>query len=387
MFYSIIRDGDSMVDPRDTRLADLLVHYSIDLKKNENVYLLTDSVDTLPLFLEVYKKIIQGGGNPFPHILLDPHASYEVMDYTFMKHTSEKQLKQLSELKLKEMQAMHAYIKIGGPANKYDLAGIDQKRIALRKRITKPILDERLRKKWAVTRYPTSSMAQAANMSTEDFATFFYNACLTDWSKQEKIQEQLTKILEEGKVMRILGEDTDLHIGIEGRKFKKCIAKCQFYPDIGRYEGANIPDGEIYTGPVENFTHGYIKYTYPYTEGGKKIEGISLTFEHGKVTKYNAERNQEALESLLGTDAGAKRLGEVAIGTNPKITRFMDETLFDEKILGTVHITPGNSYEGHGFNKSAIHADIVKDLRPKFGGGEIQIDGEVIQKNGKWTFV
>jgi len=259
-----------MVDPRDTRLADLLVNYSIGLKKGENVYLLTDSVDTLPLFLEVYKKIIQDGGNPFSHILLDPHVSYEALDYTFMKHASEEQLKQLSELKLKEMQAMHAYIRIGGPANKYDLAGIDQERIALRKRTTKPILDERLRKKWAVTRYPTSSMAQTANMSTEDFATFFYNACLIDWSEQEKIQEKLRKILEKGKVMRILGEDTDLHIGIESRKFKKCIAKCQFNPDLGRFEGANIPDGEIYTGPIEDFTHGYIKYTYPYTEGVKK---------------------------------------------------------------------------------------------------------------------
>jgi aminopeptidase len=376
-----------MVDPRNTQLADLLVNYSVGLKKGENVYLLTDSVDTLPLFMEVYKKAIQAGGNPFPHILLDPHVGYETMDYTFMKHASEKQLGELSKLKLKEMQAMDAYIRIGGPANKYDLAGIDQERIALRKRTTKPILDERLRKKWVTTRYPTSSMAQTANMSTEDFATFFYDACLIDWREQNKIQERLRKILEKGKVLRITGEDTDLYLGIGGRKFVKCIGKCKFNPDLKIYEGANMPDGEIFTGPDENFTHGYIKYTYPYSKEGQKIEGIFLTFEHGKITKFKAERNQEALESLLNTDKGARRVGEAAIGTNPHITRFMDETLFDEKILGTVHITPGNSYEGHGFNKSAIHADIVKDLRPEFGGGEILVDEEVIQKNGKWTFI
>ena len=375
-----------MVDPRDTQLADLLVNYSVHLKEGENVYLLTDSIDTLPLFTEVYKKAVIAGGNPYPHILLDTQVSYEALDYTFMKHASDKQLKHLSELKLNEMQAMNAYIRIGGPANKQDLAGIDPDRIALRKRTTKPILDERLRKKWVVTRYPTPAMAQAANMSTEDFATFFYSACLIDWTKQAKTQEAIKRTLEKGKVVRILGEDTDLHLSIEGRKVKKCIGKCEYNPDLKRFEGANMPDGEVFFGPVEDFTHGYIKYTYPYNKEGKKIDGIALKFEHGKIVEYKAETNQKALESLLNTDDGARRLGELGIGTNAGITKFMDELLFDEKILGTVHVTPGNSYEGRGLNKSAIHADIVKDLRPEFGGGEIQVDGEVIQKNGKWAF-
>jgi aminopeptidase len=148
-----------------------------------------------------------------------------------------------------------------------------------------------------------------------------------------------------------------------------------------------MPDGEVYFGPVEDFTHGYIKYTYPYNMQGQKIDGISLKFEHGKIVEFKADTNQKALASLLNTDDGARRLGECGIGTNPGITRFMDELLFDEKILGTVHVTPGNSYEGRGVNKSAIHADIVKDLRPEHGGGELQVDGEVVQKNGKWTFI
>ncbi len=376
-----------MVDPRDTKLAELLVDYSIGLKPGENVCLLTDSIQTMPLLREVYKTIIIGGGYPYPHVELDPHIGFEGMDYTWMKHASEEQLKNLSQIRFNEMKAMDAYIRIGGPANKVDLAGVDPERIALRRRTTKPILDERLRKKWVVTRYPTPSMAQAANMSTEDFAEFFYNACLVDWSEQDKIQERIKEVFEKGKVVRILGDETDLYLSIEGRKMKECIGKCQYNPDLERFEGANMPDGEIYFGPVEDFTHGYIKYTYPYNMQGQKIEGIFLRFEHGKIVEFKAERNQKALDSLLNTDDGARRLGECGIGTNPNITNFMDELLFDEKILGTVHITPGRSYEGHGYNKSAIHADIVKDLRPNYGGGEIQVDGEVVQENGKWTFI
>jgi aminopeptidase len=376
-----------MVDPRETQLAELLVDYSVGLEAGENVCLLTDSTQALPLFREVYKTVIVRGGYPYPHVELDPHVGFEGMDYTWMKHASDEQLRHLSRIRFEEMKAMDAYVRIGAPANKVDLAGIDPKRIAMRRRTTKPILDERLRKKWVVTRFPAPSMAQAASMSTEDFADFFYNACLIDWGAQSKIQEGIKEKFESGKVVRILGDETDLYLGIEGRKVKKCIGECQYNQDLQRFEGANMPDGEVYFGPVEDFTHGYIKYTYPYNMQGQKIDGISLTFEHGKIVEFKAETNQKALASLLNTDDGACRLGECGIGTNPGITRFMDELLFDEKILGTVHVTPGNSYEGRGVNKSAIHADIVKDLRPERGGGELQVDGEVVQKNGKWTFI
>ena len=376
-----------MVDPRETQLAKLLVDYSIGLEAGENVCLLTDSVQTLPLFREVYRTVIVRGGYPYPHIELDPHVGFEGMDYTWMKHASDGQLRHLSRIRFAEMKAMDAYIRIGAPANKVDLAGIDPERIAMRRRTTKSILDERLRKKWVVTRFPAPSMAQAANMATEDFADFFYNACLIDWGAQSKIREGIKEKFESGKVVRILGDETDLYLGIDGRKVKKCIGKCQYHQDLQRFEGANMPDGEVYFGPVEDFTHGYIKYTYPYNMQGQKIDGIFLRFDHGKIVEFKAETNQKALASLLNTDDGARRLGECGIGTNPGITRFMDELLFDEKILGTVHVTPGNSYEGRGVNKSAIHADIVKDLRLEHGGGELQVDGEVVQKNGKWTFI
>ncbi len=386
LLSSIIITDDLMVDPRDIQLAELLVDYSIELKPGENVCLLTDSVQTMPLFREVYRAIIFAGGYPYPHVELDPHIGWEGMDPIWMDCASDEQIRHLSQLRLDEMKAMDAYIRIGGPANKFELAGIDEKRTALRKRITKPILDERLGKKWVTTRYPVPSMAQAARMSTVDFANFFYGACLVDWNEQETLQERIKKRLEQGKVIRILGEDTDLYIGIEGRKFKKSFGKCVYNPDTGKFEGANMPSGELYCGPVEDFTHGHIKYTYPYNKDGKRIEGIFLKFQHGKIVDFKAERNDMALATLLNTDPGAKRLGELGIGTNPNITDFMDELLFDEKILGTVHVTPGRSYKGWGKNESAIHADIVKDLRPEHGGGEIQVDGETIQKNGKWVF-
>jgi aminopeptidase len=343
------------------------------LKKGENVCLLTDSTQTLPLFLEVYKKIIRGGGYPYPHILLDPHIGFEGMDHTFMKHASEEQLKHLSQLRLKEMETMDAYVRIGGPANNQELSAIDPKRISMRRKTTKQILDERLRKKWVVTRYPTPSMAQAAGMSTEDFADFFYNACLIDWKAQERKQQVLKEKFESGKIVRVLADDTDLKVSIERRKCIKCYGK------------SNMPDGEIYFAPNESYTTGYIKYTYPYNMQGQVISGILLKFEKGKIVDFEAETNQKALEALMNTDEGARRLGEFGIGTNDGITRFTSETLFDEKIEGTVHITPGNAYEDSGgLNRSAIHADIVKDLRKEKGGGEIQIDGEAIQKDGKW---
>jgi len=377
-----------MPDPRDVKLAELLVNYSIDLKKGENVYLLTDSVETLPLFLEVYKKIISVGGYPYPHILLDPHLSAEAFDYIWMKYASEEQLHHFSEIKYHEMKAMHAYIRIGGPANKQHLAGISRERIALRQKVTKPILDERLRKKWVVTRYPTPSMAQAANMSTEDFINFYYNACLIDWQQQEQLQEKIKNVFEKGKIIRIIGENTDLRFSIEHRKVIKCYGKCKHLADLGIWEGCNMPDGEIYIAPVENSAEGYIKYTYPYNKEGEIISGIFFRFEHGKIVEYKAEVNQEALKIMLETDEGAKRIGEFGIGTNDGIQRFVNDVLFDEKIAGTVHVTPGNAYEGSGgLNKSAVHADIVKDLRKEYGGGEIQVDGETVQKDGKWTFL
>jgi len=371
-----MKHGGFMVDPRDTKLADILVNYSVEMKKSDNVCLLTDSTQTLPLFLEVYKKIIMGGGYPYPHIFLDPHIGSEGMDHIFMKYASEEQLRHLSPLRLKEMQAMDAYIRIGGPANKQELSGIDPKRISTRRKTTRPIMDERLRKKWVVTRYPTPSLAQAAGMSTEDFAGFFYNACLIDWEEQQKKQETIKKKFESGKIVRVLADDTDLKASIEGRKCIKCYGK------------RNMPDGEIYFAPNETYTTGYIKYTYPYNMQGQMISGISLKFERGKVVDFHAETNQKALEALLSTDEGARRLGEFGIGTNEGITQFTNELLFDEKIEGTVHVTPGNAYEDSGgLNKSAIHADIVKDLRKEKGGGEIQVDGETIQKDGKWVFL
>lgn len=225
-------------------------------------------------------------------------------------------------------------------------------------------------------------------MSTPDFAEFYYNACLVDWRQQEQLQEKIKNVFEKGKTVRVIGENTDLRFSVEGRKVTKCYGKCVYHPDLGVWMGCNMPDGEIYIAPVETSTEGYIEYTYPYSKNGEVISGIFLRFEHGKIVEYKAEVNNEALKALLETDEGAKRIGEFGIGTNMGIQRFVNEILFDEKIAGTVHVTPGNAYEtSGGLNKSAIHADIVKDLRKGHGGGEIRVDDEVVQKDGEWTFL
>jgi aminopeptidase len=238
------------------------------------------------------------------------------------------------------------------------------------------MLTERLTKRWVATRYPTPNLAKTAGMKLKEFEDFFYGACLIDWDKQKQKQMTIKERLKGAKVIQILGAETDLKIGVAGRKLTLCYGK------------KNMPDGELYYAPLETFTNGYIKYTYPYNYNGQKIDGIFLRFKHGKVIYHNAVKNQKALTALLNTDPGSRVLGEAAFGTNEGITKFTGETLFDEKINGTVHITPGNAYpDSGGKNKSANHADIVKDLRPEFGGGEILVDGEVIQKNGKWTFI
>jgi aminopeptidase len=376
--------GDFMVDPRVEKVADFLVNYSAKVKEGDKVYLSSDSLEALPWFVAVRNRIIENGAFPYEHFLFDSQGSgRHSRDRCWMKYASGKQLQTLSEIKLAEMRAMDAYIGIGGESNTKYLADIDTARITMRKRSTQPIDTERLTKRWVVTRYPTAAYAQEAGMSTEEFSDFVYGSIIgIDWNKQKKLNQRVKKVFDNAKEVRIIGKDTDLTFSLDGRE-----GVC----DNGEH---NMPGGEVFYAPIHTSLRGRIRYSYPVMEEGKEVDGIYLEFDYkGKIAKSKAVKNQEFLSKMIETDEGSHYIGEFGIGNNGKIDRYMKNVLFDEKIGGTVHTAIGRAYEEnvkpndpHGRNLSAIHWDIVKDLRPQAGGGEIIVDGKVVQKDGEWTF-
>jgi len=226
--------------------------------------------------------------------------------------------------------------------------------------------------RWVLTYYPTAGMAQEAGMSIEEMREFYFDSTLVDYGKMEKELKALEKIMDEGKMVHIVGKKTDLKIKIEGRLAQAC------------YGERNIPDGEVFLGPVHTDVNGEVYLDLPTIAYGHEVRGIHLEFQDGKVVRAQAEQGDEALQKMLATDPGARYLGEFAIGANYNITRAMKNTLFDEKIGGTIHMALGRSYKekrGGGKNESAIHWDIVKDMR--IPGSRVEIDGQVVLEDGK----
>jgi aminopeptidase len=355
--------------------AEVLLTRSINVEKGDHVYLLTKSVDSLPLFKEVRKQIIQRGGIPHEHILYDSQLG--AMDYTWMKHADKDQLETVSESKKKELEEMDAYIRIGGADNTKELKGIDSKKISVREKATKELLRKRLELDWVVTRYPTDGMSQAAEMPTEEFQKFVFDAVTeVDWDSLEEKNQKVKEIFDGAEEVRIQAEGTDLTLSLKNRDGMPCNGE------------KNMPDGEVFYAPVKDSLNGKVSFEYPGVTDGDEVEGIVLHFEDGKVVDYSAERNEELLKQKLNTDEGARYVGELGIGTNPEIQQFVKNTLFDEKIGGTIHLALGRAYEetvpeGEKANDSGIHWDIVEELREN---GKITVDGEVVQENGVWKF-
>lgn len=351
-------------DMKLKEIARILVEHSCRVKKGEYVQIVA-GIPARPLILEIYRQVIQKGAYPRVHV------DFEGLNYTFYKNASEEQLKHFPKLSYDEMKKTDAIIYIGAPENRYELYSADPKKITLRSKILKKISDERLKKKWVIFDYPVKDFADDANMSLPEFRKFVFDSCIQDWKKLERMMEKIKKVLDNGKEVRIIAKDTNLKFGIKGR-----------LGAIG--DGThNMPDGEVWTAPEENTTEGFITFTYPLIIMGRKVEGIRLEFKKGKVVKASAKKNLEAFDHLLKTDKGAGKLGELGIGCNFKIKRFSNLLLFDEKIGGTIHLALGNAYaECNGKNKSAVHADIVKDLRPPYFG-EIWVDDKILIKDGK----
>ncbi|MBM4421956.1 MAG: aminopeptidase [Chloroflexi bacterium] len=363
-----------MPEPRAVKLAQVLVRYSLELKPGQQFNLRT-SPQAEELSLAIYAEAIRAGAHVFAQNAL-PGA-----DEAFYKYASEAQLDFVSPVRKLVTETFDAVLFIDAQHNTRELSAIDPARQARARKAGAPLsklLMERAARnelRWCVTVYPTHAMAQEADMSLDDYRDFVYGAGLLDdpdpvarWREEGARQQKLIGWLAGKDRVTLKGANVDLALSIKDRKFKEAD---------GKY---NFPDGEIFTGPVEESANGWIRFRYPAIYGGQEVTDIELWFENGKVVKEKATKGQELLTSLLNTDAGARYLGELGIGTNYGIQRFTKNMLFDEKIGGTIHLAAGASYpETGGKNESGLHWDMLCDMAES----EIHVDGELFYKNGK----
>lgn len=355
-----------MIDERVNKLAKVLVNYSCSLKKGEKILIEAKGIDYM-LVNAIVKEVYKVGAYPFVEIY-DNRVTRQLL----LGNTPE-----LACLKAKydafRMAEMDAYIGIRGGENCNELSDVPKESMkAESEYYSHPVHHElRVKKtKWVVLRYPNQGMAQQAGMSTDAFEEFYFNVCNLDYSKMDRAMDALKKRLDNADKVRIVAKDTDISFSIKGIGSKKCSGE------------RNIPDGEIYTAPVKDSVNGTITYNAPSVENGFKFENVSLTFKNGKIIKATANDN-EKVNAIFDTDEGARYVGEFAIGVNPYITRPMGDILFDEKISGSIHFTPGSCYDDcNNGNVSAIHWDLVLIQTKEYGGGEIYLDGELIRKDG-----
>ncbi|HAH07795.1 MAG TPA: aminopeptidase [Elusimicrobia bacterium] len=361
-----------MKDKRNEVLAKLLVEYSCELKKGETLYLEIKGKDTLELGKQILRRATERGATVFWYYNDDSLLRQ------WLKSADASQMKSLAAMHLQMMKKADAYIGIRGNDNPFDLADIDPKQTALHNKLfVKPVhFEERVKRtKWVVLRYPSNSMAQLAQTSQESFEDYYYAVCCADYPKMSKAQDQLKALMERTDKVHIKGPGTDLSFSIKGIPVIKCDGK------------RNIPDGEVYTAPVKTSVNGTVRYNAPSLYEGTVFNGVALTFKDGRIVEARADSGGEKLQKIFDTDAGARYVGEFAIGCNPFVLKPMMDTLFDEKIAGSFHFTPGACYEeaSNGNDKSAIHWDLVQIQRPEYGGGGGGFDGKLIRRNGVFT--
>lgn len=356
------------MDERIKILAKNLVTYSCEVKKGEKVYIHYIG-EVEDLVRQIIKEVYAAGAIPFPH------NTNQRVQREMLLNCTEAQLKIMAEVDCLEMSRMDAYIGIRGAGNVSELSDVPAEKMALYDKLYLDPVHHQIRvpkTKWVVLRYPNDAMAQLSGTSTEDFEDFYFNVCNLDYSKMGNAMESLAAYMNKTDKVRLLGQDTDLTFSIKDIPAVLCCGK------------RNIPDGEVYTAPVKNSVNGTISYNAPSLYQGFSYEKVSFTFENGKIVKATAN-DTDKINELLDTDEGARYIGEFAIGVNPYILRPMKDILFDEKICGSIHFTPGNCYEeASNGNKSAIHWDLVWIQRPEYGGGEIYFDDILIRKSGRF---
>jgi aminopeptidase len=367
-----------MIDKRLEKLAYILVNHSLGIKKND-LFVIGGSHLAAPLITEVYKQALKLGAYPYTRIGIDG------LSEIFYKNASDKQLKYVSPIVKFEVENIDARLSIICPENTRSMTNVDPKKQAVTSAAQQEIHDiflQRAAKKelrWCLTQFPTNAAAQDAEMSLEEYEDFIFKAAHVNekdpigyWKKIYRDQEKIRKLLQSKKKLHVISKDTDLTISVAGRKWINCHGK------------ENFPDGEVFTGPVENSAEGYISYSFPASHGGRLVENIQLWFKKGKVVKAKASKGEKFLNSMLDMDKGSRFIGEFSFGTNYGVKEYTKNTLFDEKIGGTIHIAVGSGYPETGSkNKSGLHWDMMCDLRKD---GEVYADGKLIYKKGKFIF-
>jgi aminopeptidase len=353
-----------MTDPRYAKLARLLVTYSAALKKGERALL--DMIDVPDEFsIELMRAVRAAGATPLIEIR-HTRINREILRDTNPKHAG-----LVCDLEMFRMKKVQVYIAIRGSANANEASDVATDRMALYSRIMRPLLTYRVNQtRWVVLRWPTPSMAQAAGMSTEAFEDFYFDVCTMNYRRMAKAMAPLEHRMIRADRVHLKGPGTDLQFSIKDIGAKMCKGD------------RNIPDGEVFSCPVKNSVNGNIQFNTPTIYSGTRFENVRLEFADGKIV--NATSNQtKRLNEILDTDPGARYIGEFSLGFNPYIKEPMCDILFDEKIAGSLHFTPGQAYEEcDNGNRSAVHWDLVLIQRPEWGGGEVWFDGELVRKDG-----
>lgn len=366
------------MDSHIEKMARTIITYSMNVKAGEQVLIRATSPAAEPLVQALYQEALRAGAYAFSYIHLrdEDSLALEATD-------NPNQLSAINPMLELMYQTCDVVIRIDASENPLALTDYEPETQRARAQSANSVIKIQMEREGngslrrCTTLFPTQGYAQAAGMSLPKFQDFVYKACklhledpVTDWKKMAVEQQRLIDYLAGKKHLHVKGYNIDLEMSIEGRGFANCSGTI------------NFPDGEIYTGPVENSVNGWVKFTYPAYYNGNQVLGAELTFENGQVVSAKAEKNEAFLLSVLDTDPGARRLGEFAIGTNTDIQRFTGSILFDEKIGGTVHMAVGQGYVQTGStNHSAVHWDMICDMRD---GGEIFVDGELFYKNGKF---
>jgi aminopeptidase len=367
---------DTLTDPRVEKLARILIDHSTYIKEGDRVAIEAISVAE-PLVRELYELTLKRGG--LPHLLLHLPEEEEI----FFKLADEKQLDFTPTFQKLVVDEFDVYIRARSEANTRALTSVDPAKQARWQKVMARIRNEMMRRggekslRWVLTQFPTQAYAMEADMGMKEYENFVYSACHADddtpdpvayWKGVEEKQDAIVRRIEGHDEVRLKGPHVDLKLSIKGRTFRN---------SSGQH---NMPDGEIYTGPLEDSVEGWVRYTYPAVTQGREVSGIELKFEKGRVVDAKAEKNQEFLLKMLDSDEGARYVGEFAIGTNFGINRFTRNILFDEKIGGTFHMALGAGYPETGSrNISAIHWDMICDLQQD---SEILVDGELVYRNG-----
>ena len=353
-------------DLRTRKLAKLLVDYSLKVKKGENV-MINGGAEAQDLIIALYKEIILKGAHPIIKVSLPGLTPF------FYKHATHEQISNFPKIFDYTVKNSQKYISIDTTPNTRELTQTDSKKIQQRQKVTSQIKDyianEKQKIRRCTTGFPCPALAQEAEMDLTDYENFVYSACLLDWKKLGRKIDKILLKFRKGKKVHLTGENVDLKFEIHAEKAAS---------DKGE---ENMPGGEVFMAPIRESLNGWINFEYPVTRDGKEISGIKLKFEQGKVTEATAEKNQDYFLKVLNTDENSRYVGEFGIGLNPAITKPTKRILFDEKIEGTIHLALGSAYkENGGGNDSAIHWDIIKDMKK----AKIILDGKTVQEKGRW---